>query len=139
LSRKPPRRTRKAAAKQSSPSEHAPRVQLRLAAEGERCVLPRELTGMLADHLLEADAQAKELAKQRGLLLRMLTEDSKKDAGNLIAALDAIAKIDGLQRSMMSELRKTTELLWRMSGPARPTLVAGGSGRQRATAALRSI
>jgi hypothetical protein len=102
-------------------------------------VLPRELTGMLADHLLEADAQAKELAKQRGLLLRMLTEDSKKDAGNLIAALDAIAKIDGLQRSMMSELRKTTELLWRMSGPARPTLVAGGSGRQRATAALRSI
>lgn len=111
---------------------------LQRAARGEQELTADALTGLLADHLLAADGQARELAQHRAVLLEMITTDAKKQPANLLAALDAIAKIDSLERSSLSELRKTTELAWRMSSPARPKLEVVAADKRRVSVSSRS-
>ena len=98
-----------------------PREGIQKVALGERQLTVNDLHGLLAEHLLGADEHARQLGDHRNVLLRMVTEDAvKKGPADLIAALDAISRLDNLERSSLSELRKTIELLWRMSGPRRP-------------------
>jgi len=111
---------------------------LRQAARGEQGLTADSLTGLLADYLLAADDQARELMQHRAVLLAMITTDAKKQPSNLLAALDAIAKIDNLERSSLSELRKTTELAWRMSAPARPKLDVVTADKRRVKVSSRS-
>lgn len=98
-----------------------PRARIQQVARGELQLTIDDLHGVLADHLMGADEHARQLNEHRGTLLRMITEGAaKKGPADLLSALDAISRLDTLQRSSSSELRKLCELLWRMAGPTRP-------------------
>ena len=98
-----------------------PRARIQQVARGEEQLTVDALHGLLADHLLGADEHSRQLSEHRGTLLRMITDGAaKKGPADLLSALDAISRLDTLQRSSLAELRKTTELLWRMAGPTRP-------------------
>ena len=116
-----------------------PRARIQQAARGEQQLAVDDLNGLLAEHLLGADGHTRQLVEHREVLLRMITDSATKQGpADLLAALDAIARIDNLERASRSELRRTAELLWRMSGPTRPRIDVVGSGENQVSVRSRS-
>jgi hypothetical protein len=104
-----------------APLPAVPLGRLRLAVQGTGEVRRDDLQALLTGHLLDANSQAKVLGSRLSDLLQMLFDSglTEADPGTLLRLM---ARLSSLYGEQLRELRRTAELLHRMSCPTPPTL-----------------
>ena len=99
-----------------------PLERLQLAATGDTRVQLEDLQAILAEHVVAADRRTKELDDHCGALLEMLTsmpEEGEKPP-DLAAAVQFLGTMEKVRETRLRDLRRTVELLHRISGSPRP-------------------
>jgi len=103
-----------------------PREGLRLAALGLQRVDQRHIAGVLSRHLLELDGQVETTHENIRLFTEMVFPRSKprgrRKKLNMGNALDILQKLTHLSSSQLGDLRKTADLLDRLTAPRRPRI-----------------
>jgi hypothetical protein len=88
-----------------------PRGRLKAVASGEAQLKIEDIESLLTDHVLDADAHAKELGKTCSQLVEFMFSDQKADP---TATLSLIKDLSSLSRASSEEMRKSIELLSRI-------------------------
>lgn len=105
----------------------SPRERLSLAAEGREEVHLQDLQALLCDHVMATDKSAKKFGQNCEQLVQMLLEAGTKNEIDPNALLDMTTKLNKLFLGRSAELRRTVELLHRITQPALPSvkIIAG--------------
>jgi len=105
-----------------APPQSPPRIRLKEAAEGKLRVQLEDLEAILADHVVKADRRVQDLDDYTGTLLQVLCTPAPEGEKSLdpAALLEMLSKIERVHGDRQRDLRRTVELLYRISGPPRP-------------------
>ena len=129
-------RDRSVPARRADAQLPTPRARLALAARRRQQGDPADLQGLLLEHVLAADQHSRTLDGWLVQVLAMLFalpekgKGAKKQAPDAAGVLKLIAGIDRSLDAAQSRLRQTTELVYRMGRPPRPTLQILAAGEQ---------
>lgn len=108
-----------------------PQQRLELTSRGQAPLRREDLQSLLAGHVVESDNHVRYLGKQKLSLLEMLLDSSKGKSGpDPRTALDLLCRLDRLHNDGMAQVRRTVELLHRISAPPRADVRVVAAGRQ---------
>jgi len=104
-----------------APPANTPRGRLTKAATGHLSLQREDLQALLTEHALAADQRSSELDDYAGTMLTMLATPAQ-DGNSLdpAAVLEMLSKLERIHEGRQRDLRRTVELLHRISGPPRP-------------------
>ena len=116
-----------------------PRQALNMAAEGKVAVDQDSLAALLAGLVLENDVRGRAVGLRVDELLELVFSASAGDKFDPAAALDLVERLGRLHRGQQAELRRTVDLLVRISRPARPRVTIQAAGKQVNVATTQQV
>lgn len=116
-----------------------PRTALALAAEGQLEVSQDALTGLLAGLALDVHNRSGVVGKRVDDLLEMVFAGGAGGQVDPAAVLDLVERLSRLHLGQQAELRRTVELLSRITRPSRPRVTVQAAGQQVNISAAQQV
>ena len=116
-----------------------PRQALAQAAEGKLEVSKEALSALLAGLVLETHDRGQSVGQRMDELLEMTFSPGAKDMFDPAAALDLAERLGRLHHGQQAEMRRTVELLDRITRPARPRVTIRATAEQVNVAGAQQV
>ena len=116
-----------------------PRQALAQAAEGKLEVSKEALSALLDGLVLETHDRGQSVGQRMDELLEMTFSPGAKDMFDPAAALDLAERLGRLHHGQQTELRRTVELLDRITRPVRSKVTVKAAGQQVNIASAQQV